>query len=596
MDVNEFAAQQAKQLVQIPDLFLSGVERAQNEIYNRILELYSTLDRDGDDIVMSDENLAIAEEIKNSLQGIFDDSKYENEVTKFVKQFDMQKELIDAYLVANFGEQVTSEFADSVFEATKRNAVEQLASSTVKTNFLRPLEGQINLAVQTGQSFRETVRQLRSFATGGKIDPGVPLAGRHLPGGKLLQYSKQIAYDSIAMSDRAYTNAVASDVLDSEWYFYAGGVLPTSRDFCLERVGKYYHYKEIESWADEQWQGKPENLNKDNIYVLLGGYNCQHTLIPVSIDQVPSDVIQRAIDKGFYDPTKKEQKIIDDKIENEPAPDELNEDQQKEFDSFERDATLKGDDAKIQDDSIKYFIKNKDDLVIQYLKDNGNVANTDEARKLFDVVGYNGKNAPAVHEASAALNKLVQQRLIDTGKMNHVVMYAGGAGSGKTSAIEGLFKSVKNSADVIIDGNMAGMGKAAKLVDNILSKGKTAEIMYVYRDPVDAWTNGVIKRMIENKAERGRIVPLRVFLDNTTGSYNTIKGLLELDKYRQVNINLIDNSLGRGNTRMMDLDKFHSIRYDENQLKRKLIDETRRLVESGRITKEQFEALTEMKY
>ena len=81
---------------------------------------------------------------------------------------------------------------------------------------------------------------------------------------------------------------------------YAGGELPTTRPFCEERVGKFFHYKEIESWASENWAGKNSETTAQNIYEYLGGWNCQHTLIPVTIEMVPQEVIDRNIESGNY--------------------------------------------------------------------------------------------------------------------------------------------------------------------------------------------------------------------------------------------------------------------------------------------------------
>ena len=128
-----------------------------------------------------------------------------------------------------------------------------------------------------------------------------------------------------------------------------------------------------------------------------------------------------------------------------------------------------------------------------------------------------------------------------------------------------------------------------KKIDQFLSANKDVNISYVYRDPVDAWKNGVIKRMLENEEEKGRTVRLSTFLDNTAGSYEVIKKL-KSKNIPGVNISLIDNSLGRGNTAYMNEDKFNSIKYDDN-LKNNLLKVTKELYDSGRINKEQYNEL-----
>jgi hypothetical protein len=65
-------------------------------------------------------------------------------------------------------------------------------------------------------------------------------------------------------------------------YYYAGTLIKTSRPFCIERAGRIYSIKEINSW--DNGQGLPAN-------VYLGGYNCRHRLSPVSDKQVKENQV-----------------------------------------------------------------------------------------------------------------------------------------------------------------------------------------------------------------------------------------------------------------------------------------------------------------
>lgn len=171
-------------------------------------------------------------------------------------------------------------------------------------------------------------------------------------------------------------------------------------------------------------------------------------------------------------------------------------------------------------------------------------------------------------------------------------MFAGGAGSGKTSAIGLLKPDLKSSAAAIIDGNMSAYESAINKINQFLTDGKQVNISYVYRAPEDAWVNGVIKRMLDNPEEMGRVVPLKTFLQNTSGAYNTVKLMLDngFDNTNGVNIDIIDNSLGRGNTDYMDIEKFNKVVFDD-ALKADLLKVTKGLLDSGKITRAQYEAL-----
>lgn len=291
--LNELLVTKLNRLDSIPKKFLTDVEKAQYQILDDILAQLGKLSIDSKGFIkMTRANLEIADKINQQLSEVFLRSDYIEAVTDFATSFDIQKKLTDKYFNKAFPDFAESDFANGVFQAVKQNAVESLAQSTVTTKFLEPLKQQIDQIVTSGMSFKDAVANIREYAIG---------EGENV--GKLLQYSKQIAYDSIAKADRAYTNAIAED-LGSEWFYYAGGLLPTSRKFCIERDNQYYHYLEVESWASKDWQGKMENTTAQNIYENLGGYNCNHALIPVSIDQVPQNVIVRNKRNGNYEPTK----------------------------------------------------------------------------------------------------------------------------------------------------------------------------------------------------------------------------------------------------------------------------------------------------
>lgn len=264
--------------------------------------------------------------------------------------------------------------------------------------------------------------------------------------------------------------------------------------------------------------------------------------------------------------------------------------QQTELDNLPRQKTHSQEESKLQEKSLRQYVTQKESLVEKYISSEGKVVNTDEARKLFD--GYNGLNANAVHEASSALGKAATKQLLETGKHNKVTMYAGGAGSGKTSAIKQLIPDIQKGTDVIIDGNMASYKGAISKIDQYLTMGKKLDIDYVYREPVDAWERGVISRMLNNKAEMGRIVPLSTFIENTTGSLKTVKELIAngVDEVKGVNIKLIDNSMGKDKAAFMTKEKFKTIEYPNN-LREILEKRTKELFDEGKISKIQLEGL-----
>lgn len=95
------------------------------------------------------------------------------------------------------------------------------------------------------------------------------------------RYVSQIATDALYQMTSSYQNEVAADLGIKHWY-YAGTKMQTSRNFCVNRYGRAYTQAEVESWAGLDWQGKIPGTDKKTIFVNRGGYNCRHTLRPIS--------------------------------------------------------------------------------------------------------------------------------------------------------------------------------------------------------------------------------------------------------------------------------------------------------------------------
>lgn len=298
MTIKEILKAKAALLREAPDRFFKRVNKAQLQVLDEVIALMNKLDVKDGLIKMTQKNLRIADEINSKLEEVFIGSDYDEAVTQFASEFNTQRDLNVDYFKEAFPEFKPTKLQDEIFKQTKKQAISELAASTPETGFLQGIKNIINDNVQAGASFKEAVKGLREYATGdGVID------------GKLLKYSKQIAYDSMATSDRAFTSAVA-DELGSEWFLYAGGEIETTREFCRERHEKYFHYLEVESWAALEWDGKNPTTNKQTIFMFAGGFFCRHSILPVSVFSVPKDVIQRNIDNGNYKPSEEELALV----------------------------------------------------------------------------------------------------------------------------------------------------------------------------------------------------------------------------------------------------------------------------------------------
>lgn len=100
--------------------------------------------------------------------------------------------------------------------------------------------------------------------------------------GYLERYITQTTNDSIMVFNREYIQAISDD-LNFGFYRYKGTVIEDTRSFCKSRSGKVYTKAEVEKWADlGDWDGRMAGTNKSTIFSYCGGYNCRHTLYPIS--------------------------------------------------------------------------------------------------------------------------------------------------------------------------------------------------------------------------------------------------------------------------------------------------------------------------
>ena len=285
-----------QRLIKVPDAFIERLSPIQEQIFKKLLAKLAALKQVNGMIVPSLENLKVIDSIREFIHDELIKSDYSSAVRDYAKEFDKQAGLNAAYYTKQFNSEFSTVLADAAVKQTKKAVVQALITDSVQVNFLTPLENTLSVAVQSGAAFSDTISAIRDFVEGNSdVD------------GAILKYSKQIAHDAFANADRAYNSAV-SDELEVEWFLWAGGQIDTSRCFCIERHGKYYHYKEIEAWGRGEdvgecgfpWAGMNRATDAQTIFNYAGGYGCLHTVAGVSIFSVPKEDVMRNVDNGNY--------------------------------------------------------------------------------------------------------------------------------------------------------------------------------------------------------------------------------------------------------------------------------------------------------
>lgn len=292
--------QKNKRLEQIPLELQTLAEKQQKRILSDIISKLDGLTKVNGQIKIDSANLRMIADITEDLKDIFVNSDYLKAVNAFVGEFDSQASLNNRLIGKSFGAVEVPLASKTYLDIAKRNAIDALAGDPYKTISVRPIQKLLEDAVVSGSNVSDTIDSLRLFIEG---EEGVS--------SQILKYTKQITNDSFAIADRSYTS-ILSEELDNDWFYFSGSEVDKTRCFCKTRVGNYYHYKEIESWGsgqnlgscdigDGRWAGEIIGTNESTIYSYLGGYNCLHSLIPVSEAIVPEADIERTRSLEYID-------------------------------------------------------------------------------------------------------------------------------------------------------------------------------------------------------------------------------------------------------------------------------------------------------
>lgn len=250
--------------------------------------LIESMDYSGGTLAATQRNFQLINQVDAIVSSLFQQSPYITGLSSYATGMGVQLSLVQEYF------QAATELTDvtkyqTAIRSIQARAIDGLTEQAINNSFAKPLKDILNQSITTGVTRKEVNTSLTNYIKGTpELD------------GKLTKYVKQISNDAFASVDRQVTKLISED-LGMEWWLYAGGTVKDSRKFCIERHGHYFHTREIESWVNLTWQGKAP-VNEGTIFALVGGYNCQHILMPVTIDFVPKEDLDRNINNGNYTP------------------------------------------------------------------------------------------------------------------------------------------------------------------------------------------------------------------------------------------------------------------------------------------------------
>jgi hypothetical protein len=292
MSAHELASRVEELIISANKVYEGRILRIQDQLYSRVLNILKDLELDNDGFVkQTSANRSILRNAQSEFDEFINNSTYQSALEDHLKIVNK----IDVINSDYFTELDTSFKPNRAFIASlQKNVISDLNSLILQDGLQAqvklPLNEILNRNINTGGNFSGFVEEIRLFIKGG---PEIE--------GTMVRYARTIVKDTLFNYSRAYQDSITED-LGLEFYVYSGGLMDKSREFCIERSGEYFHYEEVQEWADKEWAGKRKGTTTSSIFIFAGGWNCSHSLIPVDISAVPQDVIDRATKKGFYRP------------------------------------------------------------------------------------------------------------------------------------------------------------------------------------------------------------------------------------------------------------------------------------------------------
>lgn len=224
--------------------------------------------------------------------------------------------------------------------------------------------------------------------------------------------------------------------------------------------------------------------------------------------------------------------------------------------------------------------------------DGGRILNTDDARELSPHYRADRTKSADVHEPASAFTKQMYADKLSNptppGMDNTVIFTAGGTGAGKTTGLQEVLSAspVAQRAEIVYDTNMNKFSSADEKVRQALDAGRKVHVVYTYRDPSEALTEGALKRAsrMESEMGTGRTVPLDEHFKTHVGAYEVMKQLQ--DKYgndHRFEMTIIDNSRGKDRARVVSsLDQLPKL--DHTKVRKELDDALENAYRTGKIS------------
>jgi hypothetical protein len=197
------------------------------------------------------------------IEDVLREEGYYEELSKYADEFKKaQKESIATY--SSFGA-VQTKVLDAYNNAAFENFYNKMAVGFTESNIKQPIKDALFQYISSSGRFKDFKGAITDILTTNQIETDTDKVAREY----LTQYKRQ-------------QGVQLADEFNIQYFRYSGTEIDTTRPFCDARIGNIYTREEIKKWANEDWSGKIKGTNETNIFIVCGGWQCRHTLRPVS--------------------------------------------------------------------------------------------------------------------------------------------------------------------------------------------------------------------------------------------------------------------------------------------------------------------------
>lgn len=255
---------------------LASLKSTNEKVFYEFDELVSSLEKTpAGQIKASTSNLRKVSTFENKFSTFFAKTDYYSSVGSFISNYSDNSKLINAYFSSFPGFDPKNKVYGSILNYNVEYTVDTLLESGINEYFKKPLINSLRQSIVEGVSKTDVLKSLRAEIMG-TID--------RKP--RLERYVKQVATDAVNQFNGNYIGSISND-LGLSHYFYKGTKIEETRPFCIHLTGKFMKESQLREYVNNEskgkgWAGMIPGTNFGNIITRRGGYNCRHTIIPVS--------------------------------------------------------------------------------------------------------------------------------------------------------------------------------------------------------------------------------------------------------------------------------------------------------------------------